>query len=229
MLRLAIEDHFAHVASACSQPCVYSLDLSSDPTGGAPALAALDAAFEGQGVAGVARATDGPRLMSDVEDVAEEPKLYFQDAEIVHFQVVHASPGNMHTVPMPRAAGTRLTPSPSTRSLRMVMASDTLLSSLSDRAKPLLQSCQDSLPVSWMFCRKPSLSFRWGLCHITSKASRLKAVLAVQKFRSLCVVLPSQPVMDVAKFPSKMVVSPGSGKSLKRRASLSVCQKTKTT
>ena len=109
MLRLAIEDHFTHVASACSQPCVYSLDLSSDPTGGAPALAALDAAFEGQGVAGVARATDGPRLMSDVEDVAEEPKLYFQDAEIVHFQVVHASPGNMHTVPMPRAAGTRLT------------------------------------------------------------------------------------------------------------------------
>ena len=110
MLRLAIEDHFTQLTSARSQPCVYSLDVSSDPTGSAPALTALDAAFEGQEVVGVARAraTDS-RLISDVEDAAQEPKLYFEGAEIVHFQVVHASPSNMHTVPMPRAAGTRLT------------------------------------------------------------------------------------------------------------------------
>ena len=109
MLRQAVQDHFTHLVSSSPEPLMYSLDLAPSTSGNAPSLTPLDAAFEGEKVFGIQRASAVPVLSSDVAEFDEkEQQFRFQGAEVVHFQVVHASPRHMHTVPMPRAAGKRL-------------------------------------------------------------------------------------------------------------------------
>ena len=97
------------MVSASSESHVYSLDLAPDPDGSKPSLTPLDVVFEGQSVAGFScESLPVPVLESDVADEDREPVFRFQDAAVVHFQVLHSSPYQMHTVPMPRASGRKL-------------------------------------------------------------------------------------------------------------------------
>ena len=110
MLRLAIEDHFVKIATSAASSQIYSLDLAPNNSGSLPSLKPLDAVLEQ--VAGVVHRSDLPAITSDIAESENENEanhvLRFQGCEVVHFQVIHAAPSHMHTVPMARASGRRL-------------------------------------------------------------------------------------------------------------------------
>ena len=109
VLRLAIQDHFARTASSATSSRVYSLDLAPDKNGCLPSLQPLDSVLEGKMVSGACSRGELPALLPDVaEYTSPHEAMRFQDCQVVHFQVIHASPNQMHTVPLARGAGKRL-------------------------------------------------------------------------------------------------------------------------